>query len=53
MDKDIHALKDSAARACRLLTLAGLLDFSGHISVRSPGQKTFFINPMTISRKYP
>jgi len=51
MDKDIHALKDSAARACRLLTLAGLLDFSGHISVRAPGQNTFFINPMKLSRE--
>ncbi|MEW6671871.1 MAG: class II aldolase/adducin family protein [Thermodesulfobacteriota bacterium] len=51
MDKDIQISKDNAARACRLLTLAGLLDYSGHISVRAPGLKTFFINPMRISRE--
>jgi len=51
MDTDIHILKEHAAQACRMLTLAGLLDFSGHISVRAPGQNTFFINPMRLSRE--
>lgn len=51
MEKEISELKVAAARGCRLLTLAGLLDFSGHISVRAPGAGTFFINPMRISRE--
>ena len=45
MDKDIDLLKDKLARACRLLEMLGLIDFSGHISARIPGSKVFFIHP--------
>lgn len=50
MTKDIDALKEKLARACRVLEMTGLLDFSGHISGRIPGSQTFFINPMILSR---
>jgi len=51
MNPDLQLLKDTAARACRLLTVAGLLDFSGHISVRTPNHDTFYVNPMRLSRE--
>ena len=50
MDKEIEKLKDKLARACRLLEMTGLLDYSGHISVRTPGRKTFYINAQRQSR---
>jgi len=50
MEKDIALLKENLARACRVLEMNGLLDFSGHISARLPGSRTFFINPMMLSR---
>ena len=50
MEKDIAVLKENLARACRVLAMTGLLDFSGHISARAPGARTFFINPMLLSR---
>jgi len=50
MEKDIALLKENLARACRVLEMTGLLDFSGHISARLPGSRTFFINPMLLSR---
>ncbi len=43
MEKEI--LKEKLARACRMLEMVGLIDFSGHISGRIPGSKTFFIHP--------
>lgn len=36
--------------ACRMLCLAELVDYSGHISVRIPGTNHFLINPHPISR---
>lgn len=51
MNDELNSLKERAAQACRLLTMAGLLDFSGHISFRTPGKETFFINPMRLSRE--
>jgi len=50
MEKEIDALKEKVARACRVMEMTGLLDFSGHISARIPGSQTFFINPMIRSR---
>lgn len=50
MDKEIEKLKDKLARACRLLEMTGLLDYSGHISARIPGRKTFLINAQHQSR---
>lgn len=50
MNQDIVVLKDKLARGCRMLVMAGLLDFSGHISGRIPGSQTFFIHPMELSR---
>ncbi len=50
MDADIVVLKDKLARACRILEMTGLIDFSGHISGRIPEGETFFIHPMELSR---
>ncbi len=43
-------LKETLARACRMLEMVGLLDYSGHISGRVPGGKTFFIHPVSRAR---
>jgi L-ribulose-5-phosphate 4-epimerase len=43
-------LKEKLARACRMLEMVGLIDFSGHISGRVPGSKTFFIHPVSKAR---
>ncbi len=43
-------LKKKLAMACRMLCLAELVDYSGHISVRMPGTDRFLINPHPISR---
>ncbi|MCK4784677.1 MAG: class II aldolase/adducin family protein [Desulfobacteraceae bacterium] len=50
MDKGADHLKDRLARACRILEMRGLFDFSGHISARIPASQSFFINPMQLSR---
>lgn len=50
MEKDVDILRDKLARACRLLEMAGLIDFSGHISARIPGSQVFFIHPQQVSR---
>ena len=46
----IDDLKIKVAMACRMLCLAELVDYSGHISVRIPGTDRFLINPHPISR---
>ena len=43
-------LKGTLARACRMLEMVGLIDFSGHISGRVPGGKAFFIHPGSTAR---
>lgn len=43
-------LKLKVAMACRMLCLAELVDYSGHISVRIPGTDRFLINGHPISR---
>ncbi len=48
MDKE-H-LQEALARGCRILEMVGLIDFSGHISGRIPGSKTFFIHPRNLAR---
>jgi L-ribulose-5-phosphate 4-epimerase len=50
VEKDLTVLKDKLARACRMLEMVGLIDFSGHISGRIPGGETFFIHPLELSR---
>ncbi|MBP1708825.1 MAG: ribulose-5-phosphate 4-epimerase-like epimerase or aldolase, partial [Deltaproteobacteria bacterium] len=50
MGQEAGPLKEKLARACRILEMVGLIDFSGHISGRLPGAKTFFIHPMELSR---
>jgi len=45
MEKDIDVLKDKLARACRLLEMTGLIDYSGHISARIPGSQVFLFTP--------
>ncbi len=50
MEKDVEILKEKLARACRLLEMLGLIDFSGHISARIPNSQVFFIHPQQLSR---
>jgi L-ribulose-5-phosphate 4-epimerase len=50
MRQEREILKEKLARACRILEMVGLIDFSGHISGRLPGTQTFFIHPMELSR---
>ena len=50
MGKELDILKDKLARACRLLEMLGLIDFSGHISARIPNSQVFFIHPQQLSR---
>ncbi len=45
MEEAQGILKEKLARACRMLEMVGLIDFSGHISARLPGTKTFYIHP--------
>lgn len=46
----VQELKEKLARACRILEMVGLIDFSGHITGRIPGGKTFFIHPGNLAR---
>jgi L-ribulose-5-phosphate 4-epimerase len=43
-------VKETLARACRMLEMVGLIDFSGHISARLPGSRTFYIHPGPLAR---
>lgn len=45
-----EVLKEKLARACRMLEMVGLIDFSGHISARLPGSRTFYIHPVSLPR---
>ena len=47
---EIDDLKKKVAMACRMLFVAELVDYSGHISARIPGMDRFLINPHPISR---
>jgi ribulose-5-phosphate 4-epimerase/fuculose-1-phosphate aldolase len=47
---EIEELKMKVAMACRMLCVAELVDYSGHISVRIPGTDRFLINGHPISR---
>lgn len=47
---DIDELKRKLAMACRMLFVAELVDYSGHISMRIPGTERFLVNPHPISR---
>lgn len=47
---EIDDLKLKVAIACRMLCLAELVDYSGHISVRVPGTERFLINGHPVSR---
>ena len=47
---ETNELKTKIAMACRMLCLAELVDYSGHISVRIPGTDTFLINGHPVSR---
>jgi len=50
MEAEKEALKEKLARACRMLEMVGLIDFSGHISGRLPGSSTFYIHPVDCPR---
>ncbi len=47
---EIEKLKKRVDTACPMLFVEGLVDYSGHISVRIPGTDRFLINPHPISR---
>ena len=49
--QDLDSLKSELASAVRLLTAEGLMDFNGHVSVRTPGDPNkILINPRQVSR---
>jgi len=50
MEAEKEVLKETLARACRMLEMVGLIDFSGHITARLPGSKTFYIHPVNLPR---
>lgn len=50
MEAEKDALKEKLARACRMLEMVGLIDFSGHITGRLPGSNTFYIHPGPLAR---
>lgn len=43
-------LRREAAIASRILVMEGLLDYSGHVSVRVPGRDAYYIQPSTDPR---
>ena len=47
---EIDELKRKLAMACRMLFVAELVDYSGHISVRIPGTDRFLIHGHPVSR---
>jgi ribulose-5-phosphate 4-epimerase/fuculose-1-phosphate aldolase len=47
---EIDELKKKVAMACRMLFVAELVDYSGHISVRIPGTDRFLIHGHPVSR---
>ncbi len=47
---EIDDLKKKLAMACRMLCLAELVDYSGHISARIPGTDRFLVNGHPVSR---
>lgn len=47
---EIARLQAQVAAATRLLNMLGILDYSGHISVRVPGRDALLIQPHTDSR---
>src|SRR5690349_24842173 len=47
---DIAELKMKVAMACRMLFVAELVDYSGHISIRIPGTDRFLIHGHPVSR---
>ena len=50
-ESDISALKSKVAAAVRMLTAEGLMDFNGHLSVRTPHDpQCILINPRHVSR---
>ena len=50
MESGNEELKDKLARACRMLEMVGLIDYSGHITARLPGSNTFYIHPFLLAR---
>ncbi|MEK7353074.1 MAG: class II aldolase/adducin family protein, partial [Chloroflexota bacterium] len=47
---ELSALKLKVARVCRLFHMAGLFDFSGHVSARIPGTDRILIHPRHTAR---
>ncbi len=45
-----HGLRQEVATCTRLLQMLGILGYSGHVSVRVPGDEAFLIQPIDRSR---
>lgn len=50
LDAQIQELRDDVVAATRLLVFKGILDYSGHVSARVPGQNQMLIQPRDASR---
>src|SRR5581483_449263 len=47
---EVALLAAKVAATCRLLNMEGILNYSGHVSARLPGQDAFLIHPFISSR---
>jgi L-fuculose-phosphate aldolase len=45
MRKEVDALKEKVAFACKILVVQGLADFLGHVSCKIPGTESVLISP--------
>ncbi len=49
-DMEIENLQRDVAAATRMMVMEDLLDYSGHVSARIPGEDAYFIQPATDPR---
>ncbi len=49
-EADVHRLREQLATCTRLMVMADIMDFSGHISARIPGTDRILIQPRDTSR---
>jgi len=50
MTDEAAGLRETLARACRMLEMVGLVNYSGHITGRLPGGKSYYIHPTDLAR---
>ena len=51
-DADVQRLREQIATCTRLMVMADIMDFSGHVSVRIPGTDRVLIQPRDTSRAW-